>query len=328
MDSFQTASVTALQVLGEKFGFQLCMITRVEGDEWTVIYKNDHGYGVCEGDIFSWSDSFCSEMVKGNGPAAAPDVSKIATYTTAAINEKFTINSYLGAPLKNLDGSIFGTICCIDPRPKSDDLQEGVHLIKLIADLLSLILQLETKIDDEERRSERLQAQALTDALTGLYNRTGWIHFVDKEEGRYRRLRSPSVVLVIDLDGLKKINDEQGHAAGDELITKAGNAIQAACRAHDIVARLGGDEFAILGVNCDRQGGIALKERIAMSLENVGIEASIGMASTTRETRIEEALKLADFGMYEEKRCRALSINESAQDDCRHTAQRHQEGSK
>ncbi|EKT4561862.1 sensor domain-containing diguanylate cyclase [Pseudomonas putida] len=302
MDNFESASIRALSFLRKKLCFQLCMVTRTDGNDWTVLHSDDRGYGVVAGDVFNWDDSFCSEMVKGLGPNIAADASQVPVYASALIGQKIPIGSYIGVPLRASDGSLFGTLCGIDPSAQPDDISEHQDLIELLGEMLSTILHMELRVDEEERRAERFQAQALTDALTGLYNRSGWEQLLAKEEARYQRYRQPSVVIVVDLDELKAVNDLQGHPAGDSLIKRAASALQAASRSEDVVARLGGDEFAIIGVGCDLAAGQALCSRLAAALDAEGIKASYGLAVTTRTTRIAAALTIADNEMYEQKR--------------------------
>lgn len=302
MNNFESASIRALTFLRQKLGFQLCMVTRAEGNDWTVLHSDDKGYGVVPGDVFNWDDSFCSEMVKGLGPNIAADANQVPAYAAAEIGRKIPIGAYIGVPLRFADGRLFGTLCGIDPSVQPDDICEHQELIEVIGEMLSTILQIELRVDEEERRAERFQAQALTDALTGLYNRGGWEQLLAKEEARYQRYRQSSVVIVVDLDELKAVNDLQGHAAGDSLIKRAASALQAASRAEDVVARLGGDEFGIIGVGCDRAAGQALCSRLEAALDAEGIKASYGLAVTNKATRIAAALTIADNEMYEQKR--------------------------
>lgn len=313
MNDFESASIRALAFLRRTLGFQLCMVTRTEGNDWTVLHSDDRGYGVVPGDVFNWDDSFCSEMVKGLGPNIASDSSQVPAYAAAEIGRKIPIGAYIGVPLLLADGRLFGTLCGIDPQSKPDSISEHQELIELVGEMLSTILQMELRVDEEERRAERYQAQALTDALTGVYNRAGWVQLLAKEEARYQRYRQSSVVIVVDLDELKAINDRDGHAAGDVLIKRAAFALQKASRAEDIVARLGGDEFGIIGVNCDWGGGLALCERIKEALEEEGIKASYGLAVTNKTVRISEALTIADRAMYEQKRQRKSADAERLQ---------------
>jgi len=226
----------------------------------------------------------------------------VAAYGGAEIGRKIPIGAYIGVPLLLSDGRLFGTLCGIDPKPQPDSLADNQDLIELVGSMLSTILQMELKADEEERRAERYQAQAMTDALTGLYNRAGWDQLLVKEEARYQRYRQSSVVIVVDLDGLKETNDCLGHAAGDALIKRAATALLKASRAEDVVARLGGDEFGIIGVNCDLEGGLALCERMKIALESEGVNASYGLAATNKTIRISQALTIADQAMYQQKR--------------------------
>lgn len=302
MNNFESASIRALTFLRQKLGFQLCMVTRAEGNDWTVLHSDDKGYGVVPGDVFNWDDSFCCEMVKGLGPNIAADANQVPAYAAAEIGRKIPIGAYIGVPLRFADGRLFGTLCGIDPSVQPDDICEHQELIEVLGEMLSTILQMELRVDEEERRAERFQAQALTDALTGLYNRGGWEQLLAKEEARYQRYRQSSVVIVVDLDELKTVNDLQGHAAGDSLIKRAASALQAASRSEDVVARLGGDEFGIIGVGCDLAAGQVLCSRLEAALDAEGIKASYGLAVTTRTTRIAAALTIADNEMYEQKR--------------------------
>ena len=302
MSDFEDAAREALAFLRRRLGFDLWMITRTENDDWTVLHCEDQSYDVHPGQLFSWSDSFCSEMVKGNGPRIAPDSELVAAYSSAPISKKLPIRAYIGVPLLLSDGSLFGTLCAVDPKPQPAKIEEDQELMEMIGMMLSKILQMELKADNESSRAERFEAQALSDALTGLYNRAGWEQLAASEDGRNRRYGKSSAVVVIDLDDLKLVNDSNGHAAGDELLRCAADALTQASRTDDIVARLGGDEFAIIGVNCDKAGGEALRERVTQALHQSGVRASLGMAMANARNDIASALTLADVQMYEEKR--------------------------
>ena len=109
---------------------------------------------------------------------------------------------------------------------------------------------------------------------------------------------------MIDLDGLKLVNDTEGHAAGDALLRRAATAIRAAVRKSDVVARVGGDEFLVLGVECDEHGTTALRNRVAAALSSARIEASIGGAVRDARRSLADAVEEADRTMYEDKRRR------------------------
>lgn len=304
VSNFETAGRAVLAFLHERMGFDLWMVTRTEGDDWIVLQSEDHGYGVEPGTVFKWADSFCSEMVKGNGPRIAPCSQDVPAYAAAPIGRQVQIKAYVGLPLVYQDGSLFGTLCAIHPSIQPASIVEEQGLVELLGAMLSTILQAELKAKEEARHSERLKTEAVTDAMTHLYNRRDWDNLLAFEEERCRQFGHPAAVLIIDLDELSRVNDTQGHAAGDALIVRAGSALRQAARSLDVVARLGGDEFGILSTECDRVGGEALLKRVRLALAEAGVNASVGLAMRNPSQGITGAWQTADQLMYEEKRSR------------------------
>ena len=280
------------------------MVTRTQGDKWIVLQSVDHGYGVKSGRVFDWADSFCAEMVKGNGPRVAPDSDLFPAYAGAPIGKQVPIRAYIGVPLTGSGGEMFGTLCAIDPIRQPDALVQEQGLIELLASMLSTILSSELKMAAETRRSERLAVEALFDALTQLANRRAWDRLVALEEERCRRFGHSAAVITIDPDGLKQVNDELGHAAGDALITQAATALRSIAREVDIVARLGGDEFGVVAVECDNAGAHMLLERIREAFAARNVHASIGLAMRNPETDLIAAWRDADARMYTEKKAK------------------------
>ena len=107
---------------------------------------------------------------------------------------------------------------------------------------------------------------------------------------------------MLDIDGLKQINDSGGHAAGDAFIVRAAQALRTAARQNDVVARLGGDEFAMLAIECDRAGAEALLARTRLALREAGVPASVGMATRDPASGLQAAWERADQAMYADKR--------------------------
>lgn len=299
--SFHDAGQAVLNFLYKRFGFGLWMITRVEGDDWIILQTEDHAYDIHAGQVFNWADSFCSQMVLSNGPKIAPLSDDIPAYHQAPIAQQLKIKAYIGHPLTKEDGSLFGTLCAIDPEPKSESLKEEQNLIELLGDLLSQILQTELREIEQTRKNERLQAEALRDPLTGLYNRRAWDQFILAEEERCQLYGHPATVFMLDLNDLKFINDMHGHAAGDELIRQTAVILTESCRNTDIIARLGGDEFAILTVENDLESSQAHQKRIVQNLQAKQISAAIGFALRDPSNGILTACLQADKNMYQNK---------------------------
>lgn len=155
---------------------------------------------------------------------------------------------------------------------------------------------------EEARESER-------DELTELLNEKGFARRVIEELHRAQRTKTPSTLIFLDANGLKKINDTEGHAAGDEMIKKIGNSIKDKTRDTDVAARLHGDEFAILLTNTDQEGTDECMTRMKDAFEQRGVSVSAGSKVIMPEEigsgkvvrNMEVFLKRADEKMYEAK---------------------------
>lgn len=168
----------------------------------------------------------------------------------------------------------------------------------------SLVIMLE---DISARKSAELHLEYVSthDSLTGLYNRS----FFDQEFHRLQfSLALPVSIMMVDVDGLKTINDTKGHDAGDKLIINVAKVLKEAFRGDDIVARIGGDEFAAILPETDENGAQHLLERIHKCRERYNtanqcnqISFSTGVATLTNGSGAQAALKRADEQMYADK---------------------------
>lgn len=300
--NFEEAGQAVLKFLYQKFGFNLWMITRTEGDDWIVLQSEDNGYNVQPGQVFRWADSFCSHMVQGKAPRIAPRSEDVQLYVNAPIGKQVEIKAYIGQPLTKEDGSLFGTLCAIDPQPQSEAIMKEAGLIDLLGQMLSYILQGELREVEQIRQRERFKEEALSDSLTGLFNRRAWDELISLEEERCKRYGHPTAILMIDLNNLKTINDSLGHNAGDELIQKTATTLKGCVRSNDIVARLGGDEFAILSIENNQVNAKNLVDRVIQAFAEANISVAIGLAMRNPLSGLLSALQEADEKMYEHKK--------------------------
>jgi diguanylate cyclase (GGDEF)-like protein len=145
-----------------------------------------------------------------------------------------------------------------------------------------------------------LEDLASTDELTGLPNRREFNRLTQNRPGRFS-----FVIVSMDLDGLKNINDTQGHAAGDQLLCHVASVLQSSLRAGDVVARLGGDEFAAILFQADESDGRVVCERILAALASSPNETrpslSIGIATGAASADVIEVRAAADDAMYRAK---------------------------
>jgi len=160
------------------------------------------------------------------------------------------------------------------------------------------------------RQADELADLSETDPLTGLTNARGLTDHLEAELARLRRYHEPLSLLLLDLDGLKSINDRYGHRAGDDAIRSLGEVIRSQLRESDLGARWGGDEFAVLAPNTTKNAALALAERIRALLGRDGqlpLSGSVGVA--TVDPMIDGAvvsraalMRAADAALYEAKR--------------------------
>lgn len=306
-DNFEEASRTVLDFLHQHYGFGLWMITRVQGDDWIILQAEDHHYGVSDGAVLRWADSFCSRMTRGEGPRIAPRSKEIAAYTEAPIGKQLPIGAYVGVPLRHPDGKLFGTMCAIDPDEQPHVSDSDLPLIELLARLLSTVLAHDIERAESQRQIREARHESLSDPLTGLPNRRAWNRMMEREQSRLRQFGGSAVICVVDLDDLKEVNDEHGHAAGDEVLRRCADAIGQNVRDDDFVARLGGDEFGVASISYQSLEPGPVSERLREQLDACGIRASIGGAAWKPGQSLAETWERADADMYADKNRRKTS---------------------
>jgi diguanylate cyclase (GGDEF)-like protein len=152
-----------------------------------------------------------------------------------------------------------------------------------------------------------LRSMALTDELTGLYNRRGFLRAGTCLLDALSRDRIGALLFYIDVDNLKAINDSAGHAAGDSLLTQTAHVLRAVFRGRDAIGRLGGDEFAVLAPTSDAQASERIVDRIqaevaVANLSQAGslLSLSVGFAQfdPRKPSSLPELLHQADMSMY------------------------------
>jgi diguanylate cyclase (GGDEF)-like protein len=165
-----------------------------------------------------------------------------------------------------------------------------------------------------------LGSLALTDELTGLYNRRGFMALAERQLKLGRRAGRGMLLFVMDVDRLKQINDSFGHFEGDSALKRTANALEETFRDSDVVARLGGDEFAVLAIEASGHSEATIKTRLFECLKsiraeqhNYEISLSLGVArfDPRNRTSIGELMVKADQAMYEQKRRRSRRLLET-----------------
>lgn len=175
---------------------------------------------------------------------------------------------------------------------------EEVLMVKTVSDQLSVAIS-------HARLFRKAQTQAMTDALTGLYNYGYFQDRLDRETKLADRNNAQVSLILLDLDHLKRINDTHGHRCGDVTLCQVASIMKGTVRDVDICARYGGEEFVVILPQCERENAIEVAERLRESIASapvlkVGqVTASIGVATyPTGAKNKEELVEMADRAMY------------------------------
>ena len=198
-----------------------------------------------------------------------------------------------------LEDKAFGCLLVFSERSEAADNE--INFLTLFANQIELAITIAGLF-------EEIRKQAVTDPLTGLYNRRYFEENINREAERALRLNQPFSLVSLDLDHLKTINDTYGHQYGDVAIKAISDVLKSRARSIDIPARIGGEEFNVLLPGVDSYGAMMAAERIraaieATPLEKIGhVTASIGVATFLEHSKnVFDLTELADQAMYRAK---------------------------
>ena len=229
-----------------------------------------------------------------------------------AVSELFKKFSVLTLPIKK-DHNLFGVLLVVSPR--SDILETEKNFLSLFAHQIEVGVTIADLF-------ETIKQQAVTDGLTGLYNRRQFDLCLSTEAERSLRQNQPFSLITLDLDHLKSINDTFGHALGDVAISTIAKVLKEKARTIDMASRFGGEEFGVILPGIDSQRAMVAAERIRAAIEAEPIPqvkkvtASIGVVTFGEHTEnIDELLELADKAMYNAKKSGRNQVKMAVKED-------------
>lgn len=310
---FLANAESVVQRLGQHTCVSDWVLVRCLGDEWVVLAGHG-GHGLRPGDVFDQPPGASTHLGELAAVWAAEVVVDLTEGTVAPIRGASTdprgpeqLEGLAAFPLWSGDG-LFGAVCALPADEAcAAELRRTEAMVRLTVELLTSVLGLDLDRSRLQRRLDAAESAALSDPMTGLGNRRAFERAVHQEEARCARFGHRAGIMVLDLDGLKDVNDTWGHAAGDELLRRAGETIRMTLRSADQAFRIGGDEFALVLPEVTSDGLSGLHERLVDALAGAGVSASIGCAIRENAGSLHASVRAADAEMYERKRRRVAS---------------------
>lgn len=236
--------------------------------------------------------SFCGHAIQS---------SEIMIVSDALEDERFVDNPlvtgdprirfYAGCPIASRDGFNIGTLCLIDNKPRELTPEQSA-VLRNLAGLVEAEISMTT--------------MAIMDELTGLVNRRGFLLHGERVMAQCKRSNEPVGLMMIDVDNLKAVNDQFGHAAGDQILRAAADFLSQTFRGADLPARLGGDEFAVLLPGASLDSPATMIERFERDLQlyndvavqTLSLSAGIAFARADSGDGIRDVLEVADRQMF------------------------------
>jgi diguanylate cyclase (GGDEF)-like protein len=302
--SFSEAAHGIMDMLDACHGVDAWFVTRIRLDEWIVTHFRGDA-SLKEGGVLPLSRREREAILRGPflKTRAELELEDVAARRGGELPAPAEEHGFIGAPLV-VNDQLYGALCGVKLGSPPGDAERQSPILMTAARIMSTILRRELEAEELLRRAERAEADALVDELTGLFNRRGWERLTEREDTRAARYGHGATVFMMDVDGLKRKNDEAGHAAGDAMLRSVADAIRSVIRDHDVAARVGGDEFAVLAVESNDADAEGLDARFGAAFAAAGVTVSIGTANRSFVDGIAAAVERADAAMYQIKAAR------------------------
>ncbi|HDX8747878.1 TPA: sensor domain-containing diguanylate cyclase [Klebsiella michiganensis] len=311
--SLETLVRQLLEMLELVTRMESTYLTRIDFDaqrQHIMYAHNSSEMQIPEGFSVPWNDSLCKRALDDRC-IFSNDVAERWRSCLAA--QDLGIATFFSIPVRLTDGSLFGTLCATS-RARQPYNIEGEQVMNLFANLISHYVEKETLVQQLRAANVALEMHSYTDELTGLPNRRSLFKHLAAQFSQAREQQRSVLLIFIDLDDFKAINDRFGHPCGDSFLIQIGERLAARVRSSDIVGRLGGDEFLIVGPgtdSADQQEYIAALRQALAGIYFLGEHrinypgASFGVIEAAPwQIDVELALRAADEAMYQDKQSR------------------------
>lgn len=239
---------------------------------------------------------YCETVLSSHHPLHVTDATQDPDWSDH-LDVQMGMVSYFGVPVYWPDGKLFGTFCVLDSNPKHYT-EHQQRMVREFAEVIETLLAYVVSF-------ERMEFLATHDALTGCMSRGAFLEKLKAELLRMKRYSRPVSLLFLDVDHFKAINDQHGHAMGDQVLARLAECIESNCRETDFVGRLGGEEFGVCLPETTLDGAREHAERLRRAVEqsrladiDLHVTISIGVALTMEGETIDTLLARADAALY------------------------------
>ncbi|WP_293625835.1 diguanylate cyclase [Salinisphaera sp.] len=306
--SFADRRHAILELGCEHFGMPIGMVSHIEDQAYQVVDIVDGVSDIKPGQVFPVSETYCCHTIVAEGPFAV-DRTGEGELCEHPCYQRFALESYIGAPL-TLDGQIVGTLNFSSTEPTGEFTTYDLDLIGMFAQWLDHEIARERDLLALRGAQDELARLALTDELTGIYNRRAIGARMQEELNRAQRYAQPVSVALVDFDRFKQLNDQHGHIAGDRALQLFAELATKQLRNLDSVGRWGGEEFVLLLPNTDANAAMTTAQRLLETIRGAGctvdgtavpLTVSAGLATTQGDESIETLIDRADQALYEAK---------------------------
>jgi diguanylate cyclase (GGDEF)-like protein/putative nucleotidyltransferase with HDIG domain len=302
LDPRELLSIVCTQVRAA-FAYDLVRVEAVDGERSELVVEAQEGYrSTILGRRFELGEGLSGICARKGEAVISNDVENDERY--APIHHG--VRSALSLPLKYRDETL--GVLSIESLKSQSFSQQDVLTLGTLADQVGVALH-------NAQAYQEAQEQAITDGLTGLKTHRYFMEALEAEWRRAPRSRRPFSLIMMDLDGFKRVNDRQGHLEGDKVLTAVAQALGARSRQSNLVARYGGDEFAILLPDCTTDQAVGMAERLRAKLAadpylaSHRVTASFGIATfPLHGATPDDVLRVADCGMYLAKHEKGNSV--------------------
>lgn len=287
--------------LNQVVPYDSASVQLLEGDELLIV--GGHGWDNAEqilGLRFPINGDNPNHMVMETGkPYYLPEARN--AYKKFSEPPHDHIRSWLGVPLIVQD-KIIGLLAIDSAQPnhfKEEDINTAMEFGNQVAIAL-----------ENARIFRETQTQAITDALTGVYNRRGLFELGEYEFERARRINRPFSIMMFDIDHFKQVNDEHGHSVGDQVLHYLARRCQQNSRTTDLITRYGGEEFVLLLPETNLDAAYMIAERLRQSIMNMPfitdagsmhITVSVGVSEANNTDTLTSLIDKADVALYKAK---------------------------